>query len=169
MQPRYSSLMAFTKSGLRELHASMHDCLDAVLNHAAHLPVELLATEVAGFGRPSLREQLAHVLTTELAWVRCLRMLPIERVDPATLATIEDVRRQQRQVAAATVEYLDQIDEVRLNDLLETYTDEWVGPPRSPAFTILHVITHAFHHKGQIVAMLRLLGYPAPDTDMQRG
>lgn len=161
--------MPFTKSGLRELHAGMHDCLDAVLNHAAQLPVELLAQEVAGFGRPTLRDQLAHVLTTELAWVRCLRLLPIERVDPATLATIEDVRRQQKRVAAATVEYLDGIDEVQLSNLLETYTEEWVGPPRSPAFTILHVITHAFHHKGQIVAMLRLLGYPAPDTDMQRG
>jgi uncharacterized damage-inducible protein DinB len=32
---------------------------------------------------------------------------------------------------------------------------------------LLHVITHAFHHKGQIVAMLRILGYPAPDTDLQ--
>lgn len=169
MQPRYSACMPFTKSGLRELHASMHDCLDAVLNHAAQLPVELLAQEVAGFGRPTLRDQLAHVLTTELAWVRCLRLLPIERVDPAKLATIEDVRRQQKRVAAATLAYLDGIGEVQLNNLLDTYPEEWLGPPRSPAFTILHVITHAFHHKGQIVAMLRLLGYPAPDTDMQRG
>jgi hypothetical protein len=28
--------------------------------------------------------------------------------------------------------------------------------------------THAFHHKGQIVAMLRILGCPAPDTDLQQ-
>ena len=28
------------------------------------------------------------------------------------------------------------------------------------------VITHAFHHKGQVVAMLRILGYPAPDKRM---
>lgn len=39
---------------------------------------------------------------------------------------------------------------------------------RSPAFILLHVITHAFHHKGQVVAMLRILGYPAPDTDLQQ-
>jgi len=169
MQPRYSFLMPFTKSGLRELHASMHDCLDAVLTHAAPLPPQLLTTGVAGFGRPTLQDQLAHVLTTELAWVRCLRLLPIEQVEPAKLATIEDVRRTQKRVAAATLAYLEGIDEGQLNNLLGTYTEEWLGPPRSPAFTILHVITHAFHHKGQIVAMLRLLGHPAPDTDMQRG
>jgi hypothetical protein len=28
--------------------------------------------------------------------------------------------------------------------------------------------THAFHHKGQIVATLRILGYPAPDADLQQ-
>jgi uncharacterized damage-inducible protein DinB len=44
---------------------------------------------------------------------------------------------------------------------------DWGGELRSPAFIVLHVITHAFHHKGQIVAMLRIQGYPAPDTDLQ--
>jgi uncharacterized damage-inducible protein DinB len=42
------------------------------------------------------------------------------------------------------------------------------GELRSPAFIVLHVKTHTFHHKGQIVAMLRILGYPAPDTDLQQ-
>jgi uncharacterized damage-inducible protein DinB len=31
---------------------------------------------------------------------------------------------------------------------------------------VLHLMTHAYHHKGQTVAMCRLLGYPAPMTDM---
>ena len=42
------------------------------------------------------------------------------------------------------------------------------GELRSPVFIVLHVKTHTFHHKGQIVAMLRILGYPAPDTDLQQ-
>jgi hypothetical protein len=41
------------------------------------------------------------------------------------------------------------------------------GELRSPVFIVLHVKTHTFHHKVQIVAMLRILGYPAPDTDLQ--
>jgi uncharacterized damage-inducible protein DinB len=160
--------MAFTKSAILELHAWVHDCFDAALTHAGTIPAHLLAAEVTGFGRPTLRHQIAHVLTTELAWVCALQLLPIQRVDPATLVTIEDARREQKRVAAITVAYLDQIDEKRLNIELQQYTEEWLGPSRSPAFILLHVITHAFHHKGQIVAMMRLLGYPAPDTDMQR-
>jgi len=36
----------------------------------------------------------------------------------------------------------------------------------TPAHVIHHVLTHAFHHKGQIVSMCRMLGYPAPETDL---
>jgi uncharacterized damage-inducible protein DinB len=44
----------------------------------------------------------------------------------------------------------------------------WFGELRTPACILLHVITHTFHHEGQVVAMLRWLGHPAPDTDLQR-
>ena len=30
------------------------------------------------------------------------------------------------------------------------------------------VTGHVHFHKGQVVAMLRILGYPAPDTDLQQ-
>ena len=160
--------MGFTKSGIGELHACMHDCLDAVLNHAATMPAHLLSQEVAGFGRATLRHQFAHILTTEIAWECCLQLLPVARDDPGELSTVEEMRQAQKRVAAATLAYLDYIDETQLHFTPEHYTDEWLGPLRSPAFTLLHVITHAFHHKGQMVAMMRLLGCPAPDTDMQR-
>jgi uncharacterized damage-inducible protein DinB len=39
---------------------------------------------------------------------------------------------------------------------------------RTPALVLHHVLTHAFHHKGQIVAMCRVLGHPAPDTDLNQ-
>jgi len=31
-----------------------------------------------------------------------------------------------------------------------------------------HVITHEFHHKGQVMSMGRLLGYTPPDADVIR-
>ncbi|RZK68975.1 MAG: hypothetical protein EOO92_22520, partial [Pedobacter sp.] len=31
-----------------------------------------------------------------------------------------------------------------------------------------HVITHEFHHKGQIMSMMRLIGYIPPDADIIR-
>jgi uncharacterized damage-inducible protein DinB len=39
---------------------------------------------------------------------------------------------------------------------------------RTPALILHHLLTHAFHHKGQTVAMCRILGHPAPDTDLNQ-
>jgi uncharacterized damage-inducible protein DinB len=36
----------------------------------------------------------------------------------------------------------------------------------SPLWLLTHVITHEFHHKGQVVAYGRILGYPPPETDL---
>jgi uncharacterized damage-inducible protein DinB len=60
------------------------------------------------------------------------------------------------------------LSETQLNTRLTERPTKWFGELKSPAFILLHVITHTFHHKGQVVAMLRMLGYPAPDTDLQR-
>lgn len=37
---------------------------------------------------------------------------------------------------------------------------------KTPRQLLTHSITHEFHHKGQIVAMLRLLGYIPKNTDI---
>jgi len=38
----------------------------------------------------------------------------------------------------------------------------------SPFKVFTHVITHEFHHKGQILSLSRLLGYTPMDTDIMR-
>ena len=161
--------MKASKSELLDLHASMHECMRVVLDHAATAPFTVLTEKLAGFGLPTVREQIAHVFSAETAWVSALRMLPqLRRFDPDTLSSVEDLRRAQREAISFTLDYLSSTTEDELNSLLPRYHEEWTSPHRTPGFILMHVITHAFHHKGQIVAMLRLLGYPAPDTDMQR-
>jgi uncharacterized damage-inducible protein DinB len=143
--------------------------MGVVLGHMATVPPELWTKELAGFGRPTVRDQVVHIFSAEAIWVCELQLLPFQRPDAAVFATIDALRKLQQEVMAATVSYLELIDEERFYARLDQYPERWTGPQRSPAFILLHVITHGFHHKGQIVAMLRLLGYPAPDTDMQRG
>jgi len=36
----------------------------------------------------------------------------------------------------------------------------------TPAKLLMHTITHEYHHKGQIVAMARQMGYVPPNTDV---
>ena len=58
------------------------------------------------------------------------------------------------------------LNEQQLNANAELRFSEEDAAFRTPALVMHHVLTHAFHHKGQIVAMCRMLGHPAPDTDL---
>jgi uncharacterized damage-inducible protein DinB len=157
-----------SKTVISELHACLHECVGIVLDHVAIMPPELWTKELAGFGKPTVRDQIVHVFSAEAGWVCGLQLLPYQRPDPASINTIGALRKLQQDVMTATTAYLGSLDERTLDAELDQYPERWIGPRRSPAFILLHVITHGFHHKGQIVAMLRLLGHPAPDTDMQR-
>jgi uncharacterized damage-inducible protein DinB len=81
---------------------------------------------------------------------------------------MEALLAAKHRIRAATRTFLGNLTEEQLNTTLTKRPVDWGGELRSPAFIVLHVITHAFHHKGQIVAMLRVIGYPAPDTDLQQ-
>jgi uncharacterized damage-inducible protein DinB len=63
----------FTKTGMLELHATMHERLDLLLHHVATLPDQLCHKPILGFGHPSIWKQLVHILKCEEGWVRDLQ------------------------------------------------------------------------------------------------
>jgi uncharacterized damage-inducible protein DinB len=158
----------FTKSGIIELHSTMHKRLDLLLHHVTTVPEALQHKPISGFGQPSIWKQLVHILTCEEGWVHHLQNMGFSgwyEEDCPTMAALVVAKDRIRE---ATRAYLDDLTEEQLNATLVRRPVEWGGELRSPVFILLHVITHAFHHKGQVVAMLRILGYPAPDTDLQQ-
>jgi len=158
----------FTKIGIRALHGWTHERLDMLLSHAGLLTPEEFVAEIPGFGAASVRDQLSHAIQCEQVWVRRLQEIPWTALAREAEGTPDLLRQAKQRIAAETIAYLDQLSDAELNMELPHRPLDWSGPLRSPAFILHHVITHAFHHKGQIVAMFRLLGYPAPDTDLQQ-
>jgi uncharacterized damage-inducible protein DinB len=157
----------FAKDGIRELHRAMHERLDLLLRHVATVPDNLLREPISGFGHPSVWKQLVHVLSCEQGWVHDLQDKALAGWREEDSATMMALLGTKSRIRDATRLYLESLSEAQLNTTLARRPQDWGGELRSPAFILLHVITHAFHHKGQIVAMLRILGYPAPDTDLQ--
>lgn len=155
----------FTKEGILALHGWTHERIDLLLDHAATLSPSDLARELPGFGQATLRDQLGHLLGAEERWVHRLQDLPLPQW---TATTVESMRTAKARVKRETVAYVGRLSEAELNTKLTHQPKEWIGSVESPGFILHHVITHAFHHKGQVVAMFRLLGHPAPDTDLQR-
>lgn len=159
--------IAFTKAGIIELHATMHERLDLLLRHAATVPDDLRQKPISGFGHPSVWKQLVHILTCEEGWVHDLQNKPFAGWDAEDCPTMAQLGASKERIREATRSYVEHLTEEQLNTTLAEHPAGWGGELRSPAFILLHVITHAFHHKGRVVAMLRILGYPAPDTDLQ--
>ena len=157
----------FAKAGIIELHATMHSRLDLLLRHVAIVPDELCHKPVSGFGHPSVCKQLVHILTCEEGWVHNLQNKPFAGWYAEDCPTMAALRASKDRIREGTRTYLGNLTEEQLNTILAERPADWGGELRTPAFILVHVITHAFHHKGQIVAMLRILGHPAPDTDLQ--
>jgi uncharacterized damage-inducible protein DinB len=160
--------MIFTKDGLIELHTLMHERLDLLLRHIATVPGRLWRKPISGFGHPTVWKQLVHILTCEEGWVHDLQNQPFAGWSEEDCPTMEALQTAKERIRGATQTYVSHLTEEELNSTLTKRPVDWGGELRSPAFILLHVITHAFHHKGQVVAMLRILGYPAPDTDLQQ-
>lgn len=118
--------------------------------------------------RPS-GNNIIHILRVEEGWVHDLQDARFAGWGEEDCPTMPALLAAKIRLRDATRIYIESLSEAQLNATLAKRPEAWFGELRSPAFILLHVITHTFHHKGQVVAMLRTLGHPATDTDLQRG
>ena len=158
----------FTVDGIRKLHGWTHACLDLALDHLCTIPTDDYVREVSGFGFPTLRQQTIHIFNCEGFWVHTLQGLRYANRTFGDCPVVADVRLLQKEVRQLTHAYLAALTNQQLNADAELHFPDGDVAVRTPALVLHHVLTHAFHHKGQIVAMCRALGHPAPDTDLNR-
>lgn len=158
----------FTLDGIRKFHAWTHASLTLLFDHLASLPAADYAKELPGFGYPSIHAQVIHLLGCEVRWVNRLQALPNQTWNPARWPAVGDARTLQAEARTRTLDYLSRLTEEQLNADTELRFADGDVAYRTPALVLHHVLTHAFHHKGQIVSMCRMLGVPAPDTDLNQ-
>jgi len=158
----------FTLDGIRTLHRWTHTSLTVLLDHLSTIPPGSYAQPLPGFGSPTIREQVLHLFNCEGLWVHMLQGFPYRDRTLAECPSLSEARLLQDQVRGQTLDYLSRLSEQQLNSNTELHFPDGDVAVRTPALILHHMLTHAFHHKGQIVAMCRLLGHPAPDTDLNQ-
>ena len=158
----------FTVDGVRKLHGWTHASLNLVLNLLSTMPTSDYVREISGFGFRTLREQTIHIFNCEGFWVHTLRGSRYADRTLVDCPALADVRLLQNDVSQSTHAYLSTLTNQQLNADAELHFSDGDVAVRTPALVLHHVLTHAFHHKGQIVAMCRALGRPAPDTDLNQ-
>jgi len=136
-----------------------------VLDWLATLPEDVLNTEREDFAFGSLNRIFSHIAECYLLW---LSLGGVGSAEPGLHASdAEGLRAAFGRVDAAVDRALSKFDAwdepfvyTFSNGWEETLTQRWL---------ILHPITHEFHHKGQALALARVLGHShpgSPDTDL---
>ncbi|WP_425147689.1 DinB family protein [Deinococcus sp.] len=152
---------------LREFYRMVRGSRERVFGWLDGLPPEVYTLERPDFAYGSLRNIQAHIAGCYLIWVGERGLgLSLPRTEAANISDV-----------AAMHELYGQVDEVlerALNEfsaLDEPLEVQWRGTPLTVTrrWLLLHPITHEFHHKGQLLALGRVLGHPyppGPDTDL---
>jgi uncharacterized damage-inducible protein DinB len=163
-----SGALMFTLEGILKFHSWTHSSLNLLLDHLSTIPHADYEKVLPSFGFPTLREQMIHVFNCEGFWIYTLQGVRYVDYDPAKLSAVADAQILQQEVRARTQTYLSNLTEQQLNTNADLHFAGGDKAVRTPALVLHHVLTHAFHHKGQVVAMCRELGHPAPDTDLNQ-
>jgi uncharacterized damage-inducible protein DinB len=156
----------FTLQGIREFHSWTHASLTRLLDHIATLPEDSYTRKLSGFGFSTIHAQVIHIFGCESRWINRARAVSIGDWNVMDWPTVSDARGLQKRVGRKTLTYLSSLTDRQLNEDVELVLEDGVRITCTPALIIHHFLTHAFHHKGQIVSMCRALGHPAPDTDL---
>lgn len=155
----------YTPAALLDLHERAHRSLRKLIAHCGQLDQEGLNRDLDGFGFPSVRLQLHHVIGAEEYWMGVLRgRFEVDENDGA-YPTVETLEAYRSAVCETTDRYLAAASTDELNTARSMTT--WGNKERVlvPAHVFLRTSTHIYHHQGQIVAMCRLLGKPAEGMD----
>jgi len=152
----------YTPEALLDVHERCHRSLGKLLVHCAAFSLEDINRELAGFGYPTIRLQVHHVIGAEDYWMGVVRGNFSVDENDAAYPTIPSLETWRAHVAAETRAWLSAADANALNTARPMKT--WGGrePTISPAHVLLRTQTHIFQHQGQVAAMCRLLGKPIP-------
>jgi uncharacterized damage-inducible protein DinB len=123
--------------------------------------------ELTGFGRGSIRNLLVHTVNTYRYWLEAFaRNQPVAFTEPEAVREAVEARHLFARADDAVREFIRCFRKAYDVPLTGQLRGQTVTATPTTLFT--HVITHEFHHKGQILSMSRHLGYLPPDTDVLR-
>jgi uncharacterized damage-inducible protein DinB len=139
----------------------------ALLTYCGQISEEDFLTNASSFGRGSIRNLLVHIANVYEFWLlRNVLKINTDIRDFNSVKNIADCTTYFESVNETVTNFVREFKgryheefSVKLGDRLLTIT---------PIQVFTHVITHEFHHKGQILSLSRHLGYTPIDTDVIR-
>ncbi len=124
-------------------------------------------TRDAGVSFGSLLGTMAHMLGAQRVWLSRFSGLPLERIPgPPDFPNLLSWIHGWEETASETEAFIAGLTDEQLatpitwtNTRGETYTLPLWQP-------VVHMVNHGSYHRGQVISMLRQMGYKAPSTDL---
>lgn len=116
------------------------------------------------FGIASIRDLLVHIANCYQAWLARAMHQKLVFTSEEKITTVNEALKMFEKVDALMLQFIDFIE----REKREIIQIEKNGEQKQllPLQLFSHVITHEFHHKGQILSLSRHLGYIPVDTDI---
>ncbi len=158
--------MQIPLAGIQELLDYHYDRRERTYDFLTTIALEDFVRPV-NIGWNSMRGTLMHCLFAEEFWVQHVILRgPRPEIDFRAYPDVPSVRRLGAQVRQRTLAFVGSLTEA---DLQRTETVTF-SSGSTLAFPItkalVHVITHDTHHRGQVMAVARQLGYEPPELDL---
>lgn len=142
---------------------------NSMFAHCGTLSQADFITPLSGFGDSSVRNLLVHIVNVYRFWLGSFALhqgLPSFR--PEQMQRMDDIRPLFAQTDLLVNIFLHRFQSAPETPITGKIPGREEPFATKPLTIFTHVITHEFHHKGQIMSMTRQLGYIPPDTDIIR-
>jgi len=123
---------------------------------------------VGAFSDKTVAWMMAHIANTYLFWTAHFSLkLDKPFFDWPTIQSVGDIERIFESIDELMQQFIETFEKDFAQEITGLKSNQ--SPLKTNALTVFtHVLTHEFHHKGQIMSMCRLLGHIPPDADVIR-
>lgn len=150
----------------KEQYELVKDSRKVLFEYCNTISTEDFINQHTSFGRGgSIRNLLVHIANTYQYWIANIALKKNIAYDQyETIKNISETIKVFDSVDSFMIDFLENIN----SDSKIHYEINGVKNVTSPLNLFTHVITHEFHHKGQVLSISRHLGYTPIDTDIMR-
>jgi uncharacterized damage-inducible protein DinB len=115
----------------------------------------------------SIHGTLTHLVGAEKMWLsRMLGTPDKSMIRPPDVPTIPDVRGTWEQTGLATAKFLGAMTDRKLQETFTMSTSTGERFTHTFAQALQHVVDHSTYHRGQVITLMRQMGYTPPNTGM---
>lgn len=140
---------------------------ETILDYVKTISHEDFIWDDSPFGKGSIRNLLVHICDTYSSWIAERGLgLPLTYPPFDNYSTLNDCIKYFNRVNLFIDQFLNQFEGNYQKEIQIVRNGTTTKISVLQLFT--HVITHEFHHKGQIMSLSRILGYTPVDADIIR-